>query len=363
MEIAAAIISTILNSAYGISCVFFVLPLKKLKWWQVTAAVALILVSYYIMVEEYRDGSYLVAGGIEAMVFILPAVLLCKGDLWRNVLIRIIFQLVINAFYYVEYGIYSYLLKDVIGEKWFDGLEKVSFEGELVNAVFTVLEIVPACLLLRFVVKRWPPDHKKIYTWLVLLYLAAGIVSGVARVKEYDAAGGYTVENLMLAVIPCIILGLFSSAVYSGVEKRRLRRENEWYEERIRELENGLVDENDLHVYIKRRVDQLEKEQIAVNCFGQLNIRHASSEMEMLLDRIFSWILLCRPECAKVSFRGEKDMVMINVSFPRDEKRDAYDEEVQEIRHLAKKMGGTAVTDATGLSAMAFEPAEGGEKA
>ena len=157
--------------------------------------------------------------------------------------------------------------------------------------------------------------------------------------------------------------GTFSSAVYSGVEKRRLRRENEWYEERIRELENGLVDENDLHVYIKRRVDQLEKEQIAVNCFGQLNIRHASSEMEMLLDRIFSWILLCRPECAKVSFRGEKDMVMINVSFPRDEKRDAYDEEVQEIRHLAKKMGGTAVTDATGLSAMAFEPAEGGEKA
>ena len=362
MEIAATILGTILNSAYVLACTFFLLPRKKLKWWQIAVAVFLILLSYYIMVEEYRDGSYFIAAAIEASVFILPVVLLCKGDPWRNVLIRLIFQMVVTVFHYVEYGIYSLFLKDVIDEKWFDGLARLSLEGELFNVVFTLLKVVPACLILRFVVKRWPSEHKKIYTVIVLIYLTVGVVSGIAKMKEYDAAGGYTVENLLLTVIPCLVLGVLVSAVYSGVDKKRLRRENEWYEERIRELEKGLFDENDFHAYIKRRVDQLEKENIPVNCFGQLNIRRTSPDMEMLLDRIFSWIRLSKPECAKISFRGEKGMVMINVSFPNGEERGAFEEETQEIKYLAKKLGGTAVTDARGLSAMAFDSGEGGDK-
>jgi uncharacterized membrane protein len=197
---------------------------------------------------------------------------------------------------------------------------------------------------------------------IVLVYLAVGVVSGIAKVKEYAFAGRYSVANLMLTIIPCVVLAVLVSAVYSSVEKKRLRRENEWYEERIRELENGLIDENDFHAYIKRRVDQLEEDHILVNCFGELNIRRASSELEMLLDRIFSWIRLSKPECAKVSFRGDKGMVMINVSFPKGEEREALEEETQEIKYLAKKLGGTAVTDAKGLSAMAFESGEGGDE-
>lgn len=362
MEIAATILGTILNSAYVLACTFFLLPRKKLKWWQIVISVALILLSYYVMAEEYRKGSYFLAAAIEAMVFILPVVVLCKGDPWRNVLIRLIFQMVVTAFHYVEYGIYHLFLMDIIDETWFDGLAKLSLKGEMFNALFTLLKIIPACLILRFIVKRWPEGHKKIYTVIVLVYLAVGVVSGIAKVKEYAFAGRYSVANLMLTIIPCVVLAVLVSAVYSSVEKKRLRRENEWYEERIRELENGLIDENDFHAYIKRRVDQLEEDHILVNCFGELNIRRASSELEMLLDRIFSWIRLSKPECAKVSFRGDKGMVMINVSFPQEEEREALEEETREIKYLAKKLGGTAVTDAKGLSAMAFESGVGGDE-
>lgn len=349
------ILDTILNSMYTLVCVFFVLPLKKLKWWQITGAVALILAIYYFMKAEFNNGNAVIAGALEFVGFVVAPVLLCKGDPWRNVLIRMVFQLLALAFYYViEYGAWQLFLKDVVSEKWFDGLTQKGMEGILLDLAFSSVEVILVGFIMRKIVRRWPKGHKKIYTWVVMLYLIAGMASGAVKVSEYIKSGGLTVLALLLTFLPCIGLGALISAVYSRTEKNRLRKENSWYERRITDMERSLLPEGCFTEYLRQKVELLEQKGIRVNCVEMSALQHLPMEYEMLMDGIFAWIEGRSPDFVRISVRGRDAMCMLRVSLEGENLTETEEEEVNDLELLSRRLNGTLEIDGGELSVLVF---------
>ena len=93
-EIMTRFLETILNSAFTLTFVFFVLPRRKMKWWQTTGAVCLMLLGYYLMADAYKTGNLLVGASFECVLFLAPVILISEGDPWRNVVIRMVFQII-----------------------------------------------------------------------------------------------------------------------------------------------------------------------------------------------------------------------------------------------------------------------------
>ncbi len=290
---------------YTLSCVFFLLPRKKLKWWHIAAAVLIIISGYYFMRAEYRAQNILTGAVLEFCVLVLPPALLCKGDPWRNILIRMIFQLVCNVLYYIETTIYTFIISKVFPEKWYDGMADVSLEGQLINVAFTLGKVTAAWFIMRGFVKRWDIRHRRIYVWIVSLYLIAGLVTGLIRMKADPMENGYSVEfySLMLIAANLAMIGLIS-AIYTGAEKARLKKENSWYEERIKMLTGSLTEKVAMKEYIRDGVKRLEAGNITVNCLEMEDRSKISPELEMLMDRFFGYIQQSAPERADITVQG-----------------------------------------------------------
>ena len=354
MLTVSMILGTVCNSMYTIACSFFVIPRKKIPWWQSALALILILTGYYFLAEESKSGNIALAASIELCELVLPVVLLCTGDPWRNILIRLIFQMIGLVFFYVEFGLYELFLHNIVHEKWMDGLADLSLGAQFVNVGFTAIKVYLSCVIARYIVKRWKPEHKKIYTWITLTYLICGMISGVMKINDYTK-GGYSFEYaVMLLIIPSILLAILVSAIYTRTEKERLRKEIAWYEERIKGIQDHLSETTSVQECIDKQVAMLEDEQVHVNCFELISVKKLSSDMELLIDRLFAWIRSKQPESANLSFRNDGDMLLVNVSLAGASDMPAQ-EEREDIERLSKLLDGTAIVDTDEISIMAFD--------
>ena len=326
-------------------------------------AILLIVIGFYYMREAVLAGNLVLGGAIELCELVLPVILLCTGDPWRNVLVRLVFQLISLVFFYMEYALYELVLNKFISENWLDGLAEVSLGVQLINVAFTVVETWLTVKIVRRIVKRWKPEHKKIYTWIVLGYLVCGLIAGIPKVKDITEGGYDFGVAVLLLVVPAMLLAFLISAVYSKSEKERLVKENEWYEERIHALEESLDEPTDVQTVIRGKLKALEEAGIQVNCFDQFEKQSLPSDLEFLIDRIFAWIRQRNPEYADISFQCGGEMLLANVSLKGDYLSAVDPEEAdREIETMCKRLGGAAVIDEASLSVMAFEMSLEGSK-
>lgn len=353
------IIGMVLNSMYSITCVFFVLPLKRLSIWIKVAVILLTILGYQLLKDETNAGNILGAIVIEFCITYFPVIFLCKGDPWRNIVIRIVFQMACVIFYYMEYMLYRLGFSRLDIEIWNDGLVNNSLGAQMINAVFTLLQVTLTCLLLRSIVKRWKPEHKRIYIWISIGYFICGIASGISSVKDIPD-GEYNPEYsammlLMLSAILCVLI----SALYTKAEKDRLKAENAWYEEKIMDATGALNESTGLHSVVEQSIHRLEENRVRVNCFERLDNRTVTEEVELLVDKVFNWIRMKYPECVDIRIEERNDMLMIGVSVTGSQSPSS-EIESDEIEELAEKLGGTAAVEKERLSVMVCSAADEG---
>lgn len=335
------------NSLISSLFVLFVLPKRKKGMRNLTVipfSFVLNILYFYAVYKEY----FLLSLILEYIILITPIVIYCTGDIWRSLLIRLVYQLGANLVTNIRIPLK--LFRDEEKEYL---MTKVS--SNVAFGIYTLLifsfSIIVTILIIKPVIKRWSPEHKKIYTVITIFILAMGFINGFYRVillsKENYGSTQRANDfwNIALMITYCIITVtvIASNFIYDRYVNEAIKKENEEISERLRNNEISLESRDSFKKYMDEKVSEMQNDGIMFNY-----VSTGRFDMTDTLKKIIQ-LIMCfekQKEAKNVDLRLTEQHEMIIILFSDDSEQKIVDsEDYLNLKKLVTEAGGTVEND------------------
>ena len=333
----------------------FVRPKKNMSMMSRIGFVLIMVIMYHNMLELYYLGHVVAGIIVEYTNLFLPLVLMCRGNIWKNIMTRGIYQIAALMLYQFLYMVYSYVAGD-----YFINMNEVEYNTReigpcLVDFFLTVAALIPVTIIMRAVVLRWKDEKSKSYFYIVLLWLAVGFVFGSNKLKLLAERKPISYEfDFYFLGTASIVMAFLFSAVYNRIEIKRLNMENEYYNAQIARLDRRI---SGFDKIIEEKIAECEKKGIAVNCMKRVEPDHISDRFSWMAEKMFDYVSKGTPGLLDAGFMERGGYIIADISADTEESKDGTrspETEMikKEITEAAVELGGLADFGKNSVSVM-----------
>ncbi|MBP3238601.1 MAG: hypothetical protein J6M24_05950 [Lachnospiraceae bacterium] len=339
------------NSLISSSFILFVMPKRKKGAWNLSVIPIVFALSFLFLMAYYKE-YMMVVSLLEYIIMITPVAVYCSGDIWRNLLIRLIYQLGVNAVTYIRtpLKLFADEEKEFQMTRCSDSLGFGIYYNLILVLCLTVL-----ILIFRPIVKRWGPEHKKVYTVVTAFIIGMGLINGLYKVglltkDNYKDAGladkimDFTMRITFLIIMATVFVG---NLMYNRYVNGLIKKENSEIKEKIHDRKKSLSGPGSLKDFMDNRLLQLEKEGMSVNCIIIGNIE-STPKMRSLMDTLIDEEKARKAENVEIRIVDKNEMIMIMLSDDGKESVNDPDRE-NTLERLIQECCGTKIYD-EGLS-------------
>ena len=323
-----------------VSFTLIIMPARKKGKWNLSVIpLAYVLSFLYLTAVTYNKIPLIMI--LEYVAIFTPLAIYCAGDFWRNIIIRMIYELATNIVISIRTPLNIYVEE----ERQYVMTRKTESIGFCVSFIFVMaFGILVVAPILRAIVKRWSPEHKKIYTFIAGFVCLMGLINGLNRVtfltsENYEKEGtsgtmimlAYKI-SMAISVITIFVGNLLYNRWVNGL----MKKENTLLKGEIDKKKKTLSAESTLNNYLEDMAHKLEKESVALNCtiIGSFN---CSDRLKNLLELIFDCERKKKAENVDLKIIDKSDMVMIMLS---DNTEDFNDEIYALLVKSVRELGG-----------------------